>query len=109
MGNGWEGLFRCFDDGRGGTGNFFFSGGSASETPSNMGGDDVGHPWVEIVVTDFWGDSFRMGGGRHCALDLWAIMIVAARSSGSGFRVSDQTGTWLLLWGDQERGPERHV
>ena len=52
----WEGLFRRFDDGRGGTGKRFFNGGEASTSPE-MGRDDVGHFSVEILATEFEGDS----------------------------------------------------
>lgn len=87
----WERLFRRIDDGRGGTGNFFFDGDSASETSPETGADSI---WrAGVAVTDFAGDSLRIAGRRHCALDLWASTIVAARSRGSGLRVSDQTGT----------------
>lgn len=97
----WEGLFRCFGDGRGGTGNLFFNGGSVE-----MGGDGSGFSWVEIAFINLGGDSLRLREGRHCALDVWASTMVAARSGcGSGLRVSDQTGTWLLLWGSRKGGP----
>ena len=104
----WDGLFRRFDNGRG-TGSLFFNGGSASDKSPGMGGDNVWRSWVEIAVTAFGGDPCRIRGRCHTALALCASTIVAARSCGSGLRVSDETGTWLFLWGDQEREPETHL